>query len=334
MTASASALKRITVDELTIRRVRSGRGFSYVQPNGRPLRDPRTLFRLKRLAVPPAYDEVVFAVNTRAHIQAMGIDSAGRRQYRYHPEWEKVRETRKAKRLTKLVQCLPSIRRALTTHLNGAEPTREAALAAVIDLIACTALRPGSESYAREHGTRGASTLLKSNVTLTGDKIRLKFRGKGGLQIDKELRSRRLVRVFRGLMLLPGKRLFQYRHDDGSVRKITRGDVNAFLQSLTPEKITLKDFRTMIACSCALTHLADLTPKPSQRGRRKQVKAALRAVADELVNTPAVCAKSYVHTALVDAFESGALARMSKRAGRPVSAAGRERLLAAVLRAN
>lgn len=333
MTASAGALKRITVDELTIRRVRSGTGFSYVQPNGRPLRDPRTLFRLKRLAVPPAYDKVVFAVNTRAHIQAMGIDSAGRRQYRYHADWEKVRETKKAKRLTKLVQCLPKIRRSLTTHLNSAEPTREAALAAVIDLIACTALRPGSESYAREHGTRGASTLLKSNVTIVGDKIRLKFRGKGGLQIDKELRSRRLVRIFRGLMSLPGTRLFQYRDEGGSVRKVRRRDVNAFLQSLTPEKITLKDFRTMIACSCALGHLADVTPKPSQAGRRKQVKQALRAVADELVNTPAVCAKSYVHTALVDAFESGALARMSKRAGR-VSAAGRERMLVAVLQAN
>jgi len=333
MTAFASALKRITVDELTIRRVRSGRGFSYVRPDGRPLRDPRTLFRLKRLAVPPAYDDVVFALNTRAHIQAMGIDSAGRRQYRYHPDWEKVRETRKARRLTKLVHCLPNIRRSLTTHLNSAEPTREAALAAVVDLIACTALRPGSESYAREHGTRGAATLLKSNVTLKGDKIRLRFRGKGGHQIEKELRSRRLVRIVRGLMSLPGTRLFQYRDDDGSVRKITRRDVNSFLQSLTPEKISLKDFRTMIACSCALIHLADLIPKPSQRGRRKQVKEALRAVADELANTPAVCAKSYVHTALVDAFETGALARMAKRAGR-VSAAGRERLLAAVLQAN
>lgn len=321
-------LRYITVEELTIRRRRNGGGFVYVNGNGRPLRDKRVLYRLKRLAVPPAYEDVLYAADPHAHLQAIGRDAAGRAQYRYHADWEKVRELRKARRLARLAEALPKIRAWVSRHLGDRAPSRERAIAAVIDLVALTALRPGSESYAKEHGTRGAATLLKSNFRIAGDRVSLRFIGKGGKAIEKEVRSAKLAMALRRLGALPGPRMFQYRNRDGAVLTLRRRDVNAALREIAGRAVSLKDFRTMIACSNALTQLAGMEPKPSERGRRRQLLATMRAVAAELANTPAVCRRSYVHAAVVEAFESGAL----RRAGRGrISAAARERLLAKVL---
>src|SRR3954454_1419859 len=187
ITMNRLGLRYVSTDELTIRRKRVGDSFTFVSARGRTIRDEMTRARLKRLAVPPAYEEVLYAADPRAHIQAIGRDAAGRLQYRYHPDWEKVRERRKAKRLQRLVEAMPRIRRAVNKHLGSAEPTREFALAAVIELVACSAIRPGGESYAKANGTRGAATLLKANVAVNGARIALKFRAKGGKNIEKEI---------------------------------------------------------------------------------------------------------------------------------------------------
>src|SRR5881227_3981262 len=180
ITMKRLGLRYIGTDELTIRRKRAGDSFTFVDARGRTIRDEITRARLKRLAVPPAYEDVLFAADPRSHIQAVGRDAAGRLQYRYHPDWEKVRERRKAKRLQRLVEAMPRIRRAVNKHLGSAEATREFALAAVIELVACSAIRSGSESYAKSNGTRGAATLLKSNIGVNGAAVALKFRAKGG----------------------------------------------------------------------------------------------------------------------------------------------------------
>src|SRR5436305_4218418 len=161
-------LRYVSTDELTIRRKRIGDKFTFVSASGGTIRDEMTRARLKRLAVPPAYDEVLYAADPRAHIQAIGRDAAGRLQYRYHPAGEKVRERRKAKRLQRLVEAMPRIRRAVNKHLGSAEPTREFALAAVIELVANSAIRPGSESYVKSHRTRGATRLPRSSGTVKG----------------------------------------------------------------------------------------------------------------------------------------------------------------------
>lgn len=324
-------LRHVSVDELTIRRRRNGSGFVYLGANGRRLRDARTLYRLKRLAVPPAYEDVLFAPDGQAHLQAVGRDSAGRTQYCYHPDWQKVREIRKARRLAKLAHLLPRIRAWVSRHLRAPEPSHDFALAAVTELIACTALRPGSETYAAQHGTRGATTLLKSDVSIAGDRITLHFRGKGGKSIDKEFRSRRLAKALRKLLTLPGKRLFQYRAEDGRICALRRRDVNASLCAMTGRRISLKDFRTMIASARALEELAAIEPKQSARGRRKQVLETMRVIAEDLANTPAVCRRSYVHDVVVAAFESGELQRMARRNGHSRSEAGREQMLAKLL---
>lgn len=325
-----AGLEWTSPEQLTIRRVRRGGGFRYVQANGRTLRDTKAIRRLERLAVPPAYRETVFATNPRSHIQAIGRDAAGRLQYRYHADWERVRELRKARRLAKLIDLLPVIRRAVTKQLKQKEINRDFTTAAVVELIARTAIRPGSEAYAREHGTRGAASLLKRNVSVHGDKITLRFRGKGSKQVEKQIQCRRIAKAIKQLGKIPGRRLFQYISEDGAVTRLRRRDANAFLREITNNQISLKDFRTFSACSQALEHLLRAETKPSPRGRRAHVKAALRKVANELANTPAVCRKSYVHTVVIEAFETGQLKRLAA-VGRPKGSVTGDRLLQKIL---
>jgi DNA topoisomerase-1 len=324
-------LRYVSTDELTIRRKRKGDSYAFFSATGRPICDPVTIARLKRLAVPPAYEEVLYAADPRAHIQAVGRDAAGRLQYRYHPEWEQVREQRKARRLRRLVEALPRIRRAVNKHLATAEPTREFALAAVIELISSTAIRPGSESYAKANGTRGAATLLKSNITVNGSTVALKFRAKGGKNIDKEFRCPRAAAAINVLRALPGRRMFQYLGADGAPHIVTASDVNAFLREIAGVKITSKDFRTLCASASALEALARIAPAASERGRRRQVKEAVTAVSEELANTPTICRKSYVHQTVVAAFEKGKLAKFSDMLKGRRSPAHREQLLAQVV---
>ena len=320
-------------NQLTIRRIKRGKGYSFVRANGSHIRDARTIRRLHAMAVPPAYREVRYSPDPNSLLQAVGRDAAGRLQYRYHADWEKVREQRKAHRLAKLVSALPKIRRNVSATLSGDEPTREFALAAVIELIARTAIRPGSESYARLNGTRGASTLLKSNVTLEDDSVVLTFKAKGGKAVRKECNAAKLVRAIGILRSLPGRRMFQYRDASGTLRAVNTTQVNSFLRDIAGIKISLKDFRTLMASAVALESLSRITPAASARGRKKQVLQAVRAAADQLSNTPAICRKSYVHDTIVTAFEEGILERFAATMKGCRSQTRREQLLAQVVAA-
>jgi DNA topoisomerase-1 len=335
--SSAAALTRrlglrlITTDRLSITRRRCGRGFAFYRPDGTLIRDRAVVRRLNSLAVPPAYENVLYAEDPAAHIQAIGRDAAGRLQYRYHPEWEKVREARKAQRLSRLAEALPRIRRSVAQHLSGPAPTRELALAAVIELVARSAIRPGGETYARMNGTRGAATLLKSNVKVSGAAITLTFRSKGGKDVCKAFSAPRLCQVIEVLRRLPGRRLFQYRDDDGTVRRVRAREVNLFLRGLAGVQISLKDFRTLCASTAVLDKLARTLPAAGARQRRRQVLDAVRAAAAELHNTPAICRKSYVHETVVSAFENGVLERFSPTLRTSRSPARREQFLAKVV---
>ncbi len=320
-------------NELTIRRIKRGKNYSFVRANGTPIRHVGTLRRLNSMAVPPAYQQVRYSPDPTSHLQAVGVDAAGRLQYRYHADWEKVREHRKAHRLARLVAALPKIRRNVSMHLSGDEPTREFALSAVIELIARTAIRPGNESYARLNGTRGATTLLKSNVVLEDDTLVLAFKAKGGKAVRKECDAAKLVRAIGILRTVPGKRMFQYRDNSGTVRTVSTTTVNAFLREIAGIKISLKDFRTLMASAVVLESLSRISPAASARGRKKQVLEAVRAAADELSNTPAICRKSYVHDTIVTAFEDGILERFAATMKGYRSQSKREQLLAQVVSA-
>jgi DNA topoisomerase I len=331
--ASDLGLKLGDQNQLTIRRIKRGKNYAFVRANGTHIKHVGTIRRLHRMAVPPAYREVRYAADPNSHLQAVGIDAAGRLQYRYHADWEKVREQRKAHRLARLVAALPKIRRNVSMHLAGEEPTREFALSAVIELIARTAIRPGNESYARLNGTRGATTLLKSNVTLEDDSVVLTFKAKGGKAVRKECNAAKLVRAIGILQTVPGKRMFQYRDGNGVVRGVSTTSVNAFLREIAGIKISLKDFRTLMASAVVVESLSRITPAASERGRKRQVLEAIRAAADQLSNTPAICRKSYVHDTIVTAFEDGILERFAATMKGPRSQKKREQLLAQVVTA-
>ena len=319
--------------DLTIRRMKRGKSYAFLRANGTTIRHAGTIKRLNAMAMPPAYVEVRYATDPASHLQAVGRDAAGRLQYRYHADWEKVREQRKAHRLSKLAGALPKIRRAVARHLSAGEPTKEFALAAVIEMVARTAIRPGSESYARLNGTRGATTLLKSNVSIEDDCIVLSFKAKGGKAVRKECDATRLIKAVEVLKGLPGKRLFQYKDDAGVIRQVSTGQVNVFLRDIAGIAISLKDFRTLMASAVVLESLSRISPAQSIRGRKKQVLEAVREAADELSNTPAICRKSYVHDTIVTAFEDGILERFAATVKGTRSQAKREQLLAQVVAA-
>jgi DNA topoisomerase-1 len=320
-------------ENLTITRRKRGKSYVYMRANGKVIRDSHTIKRLNAMAMPPAYVDVRYATDPTSHLQAVGRDVAGRLQYRYHADWTKVREQQKAQRLERLVGALPKIRRNVTQILAGNEPTREFALAAVIEMIARTAIRPGSESYARLNGSRGATTLLKSNVAMTDDCVVLSFRAKGGKAVRKECGAAKLVHAIEVLKTLPGKRLFQYRDDSGTIRIVSTSQVNVFLREIAGIAISLKDFRTLMASAVVVESLARISPATSERGRKKQVLDAVRAAADELANTPAICRKSYVHDTIVTAFEDGILERFASTMKGCRSQGKREKLLAQVVAA-
>lgn len=329
--AKRLGLHYVSRESLTIRRVRRGKGWRYLSASGRVIGSPSIVRRLARLAVPPAYESVRYADDPAAHLQAVGRDAAGRLQYRYHPDWEKVREQSKARRLARLAERLPRIRRSVGRYLNGAEPSRELALSALVELVSCSAIRAGRESYLRQRGTRGAATLLKSNVVVDGERISLRFRGKGGKIIAKEFTCPRLVGAIECLRTLPGRRLFQYRAENGEVRPVRARDANAFLREIAGVNISLKDFRTLIASASILDMLARAKPARSERQRRKQVLEAIRAAADDLHNTPAICRRSYVHGTVIAAFEDGVLERFSAALAGGCSPTQRARLLARIV---
>lgn len=312
---AAAGLSVARRQSLTIRRRRCGRGFAYYK-DGRRIRDANMLRRLASLAVPPAYENVFYAADPSAHLQAVGSDAAGRLQYRYHAEWEKVRERRKARHLVRLLQALPRIRRHVAKVLASRDPTREFAMAAAIALVDATGLRSGTARHARLSGARGAVSLLKSNVEISGRSVTLTFRAKGGKQVVKDVSAPRLTAAIRVLRRVPGPRLFLYR-DGGQIRAVRVRDVNVFLRDVAGCNVCLKDFRTLRASMHVVQALMRIERGTNQAKRKRQVKQAVERAADDLANTVTVCRKSYVHDGIMEAFERGRLLNGKPGSGRP-----------------
>ena len=292
---------------LTLHRRRCGGGFRFVDNKGSTIKDAATVARLKSLAIPPAYSNVRYAADPAAHLQAVGEDAAGRLQYRYHPDWVQVREDLKARKLENIANTLPAISRAVRRFLRSESADARQAAAAVVYLVSKTALRAGSDSYVRERGTRGATTLLKSNVKIDGVVVHLHFRGKGAKMVAREVRDRTLASICQSLLTLPGRRLFQYRGTDGTLHAVRAADVNAFLREVAGVPVSLKDFRTLVASAGVMKALSDAPAAETQRDRKALLRDAIAAAAEALTNTPTVCRKSYVHEAVIAAFEEGEL---------------------------
>jgi DNA topoisomerase-1 len=296
----------VDVSELRICRSRCGKGFKYLNDDGRCIRDKVIKGRISQLAIPPAWVEVRIAEDHRAHIQAVGRDAEGRLQYRYHPDWDAFRNSTKAERLKRFGAALPRIRRAVRAALAAPGYSRKKIVAAVVRLIDRALLRPGYEEYARKDGGRGAATLLARDVSIEGDRVLLDFEGKGGKEIKQEIRDPLLAPVLRRLRG-NGRRLFSAPDANGRQRPITANEVNAFLAEAGGEPISAKDFRTFKASAVALAKLAVENRGDTQRARKQALIAAVDEASQMLVNTRSVARSSYIHPSVFKAYEAGRL---------------------------
>ena len=304
--AMAITLTYVFDDEPGLTRVPGSRRFRYLYPDGRPVRSHRVVKRIDSLAIPPAYTDVWICRNPRGHIQATGRDARGRKQYRYHPEWDTIRHTTKYERMLAFGKALPAIRRRVAALLKQDGMSREKVLAAVVKLLEITLIRVGNEEYARTNKSYGLTTLQTRHVEVSGRRIHFSFRGKGGLAHAVTVEHSRLAQIVRHCKALPGRDLFQYLDESGNCRAISSADVNAFLQEIAGADFTAKDYRTWAGSVFVMAELRRLACN-SEREAKKQIVATIKAVAERLGNTPAVCRKSYVHPGLLDAYRRGAL---------------------------
>jgi len=320
---SGEALTYVRDNAPGIRRVRRGSGFSYLWPNGRRIGNAAQLQRIARLAIPPAYTDVWICTSPSGHLQATGRDSRGRKQYRYHAAWQRRREADKFARLTEFGRALPAVRRRVARDLSSGAPTRTAVLAAIVRLLDTTLVRIGNEEYARTNGSFGLTTLRRRHATIDGREVRLRFRGKSGIEHSVELHDAAVARIVRRCQSLPGQELFTYEDDDGEVRAIDSGAVNEYLRAAAGCDISAKDFRPWHASVLAL-ELLGCTPRP-------RIGELLSEVAGALRNTPAVCRRSYVHPKIIAACLSNAEICVAPGA-RHRGLAARERALLRFLR--
>ena len=280
--------------------------FRYVDADGHRLRHAPTLARIRALVIPPAWTCVWICEDPQGHLQATGRDARGRLQYRYHAQWRAQRDEHKFDRLAEFVMALPAIREAVARDLAQPGLPRRKVQAAMVRLLDRTYVRVGDERYRRDNGSFGLTTLRTRHVKVRGDRIRLRFRGKSGKEHDLSLADRRLARVVRRCLDLPGYELFGYV-EDGEVRTLCATDVNDYLQEVTGSDYTSKDFRTWGATVIATVLLTRFGRPESLGERTKTVNRALRSAAHALGNTLAVCRKSYVHPGVVDAYLADAL---------------------------
>jgi DNA topoisomerase-1 len=315
-----------------IQRKRRGRGFVYRRRNGSLIGDPHTLARIRAIVIPPAWRRVWICERPDGHIQASGYDARGRKQYRYHADWRRVRDEDKYGRLAAFGRRLPAIRRRIAVDLARPGLPREKVIATLMRLLDATSMRVGNEEYARTNGSYGLTTLRGRHATVTADGVRFRFRGKSGVVHEVGVADRRVARVVRRCQELPGQELFAYLGDDGEVRDVGSGDVNDYLRAIAGTEFSAKDFRTWAGTLLAARALAS-TPEPaSTRQRSRAIVAAVRHVAAELGNTPAVCRRSYVHPAVVTAFEEGrTLATLTQGRFSRLRRAGLERVLLRLL---
>ncbi|MCA2012009.1 DNA topoisomerase IB [Cereibacter sphaeroides] len=285
----------------------AGTGFFYLNTKGGRLRDPRSLARIRALAIPPAWREVWICPDPRGHIQATGRDARGRKQYRYHPDWSAFRDTLKFSTLGAFGDVLPSLRAQVEADLRRRGAPRERVLATVVRLLDIGLIRIGNDRYALENKSFGATTLRARHVALQGSDLRFTFTGKSGKQWKLKVQDRRIASTIRTLQELPGQRLFRYRDDDGRVQDLMSQDVNDYLRAIIGEGFSSKHFRTWGGSVRALELLSVLERPEDKRTRAQALNAMIEDVAKILNNTKAVCRRSYVHPTLLERWEDGLL---------------------------
>jgi DNA topoisomerase-1 len=305
--AATAGLRYVSSDDKGIRRRRKSTGFSYAGPDGRVIRDKRVLWRIRHLAIPPAWKDVWVCPDPNGHLQATGFDARGRKQYLYSPEFRAVREAAKFEHILLFAAVLPKIREQVDADMRKHGLPRARVLATVVRLLETTLVRVGNKDYARQNGSYGLTTLQEPHVDVDGTELRFKFKGKSGKTWKLKLRDRRVANVVRALQDLPGQQLFQYVDDNGAIQSVTSSDVNGYLREVSGRDITAKDFRTWAGTVMAAVALHEAGPSATKAAAKRVVRAVIGMAAERLGNTVAICRKCYVHPTVIDAFMNGEL---------------------------
>jgi DNA topoisomerase-1 len=286
-------------------RRRNGHGFIYLNCRGGVLQNPRHIKRIESLVIPPAWQEVWICSYSNGHLQATGRDSRRRKQYLYHERWQYISNLAKFARMGQFGELLPKLRRKIAAQLAGKELTQERVLAGMIALLDLTGIRIGNEEYVKENGSYGLSTLRDRHVTATPSGVELRFRAKGGFRRNVVIEDKQLADLIQKCAALKGARLFQCIDCGEKVRPVQSGDVNAYLQQITGQPFTAKDFRTWKASASAAGRLYDARDELSKTRRKRLARETVCQAAELLSNTPSVCRNYYIHPALLASYEEG-----------------------------
>ena len=305
--AESAGLRYVSDQKPGITREGHGDQFRYVDANGKPVTSERQLARIAALAIPPAWTEVWICPQANGHIQATGRDARGRKQYRYHADWRKVRDETKYGRLLEFGLALPALRSRIDQDMRQPGLTRTKVLASVVRLLEATLIRVGNDEYARTNRSYGLTTMRDRHVDVAGSTITFSFRGKSGKHHTVTIKDRRLARIVASCRDIPGQDLFQYIDENGQHQPIGSGDINAYLREITGQHFTAKDFRTWAATVLAAQTLRALEPFESEAQAKPQIVEAIEMVACQLGNTPTICRKCYVHPAILEAHLDGTL---------------------------
>jgi DNA topoisomerase I len=305
--AKSAGLRYVSDATRGISREAGPNGFRYRDLDGRVIRKAAELKRIKALAIPPAWVEVWICADPRGHLQASGRDARRRKQYRYHNSWRASRDETKYDRMQEFATALPGIRKRTEADLARPGLPREKVLATVVQLLEKSLIRVGNDEYAKANHSFGLTTLRNQHVDVQGSTLTFQFRGKSGVRHSVDVNDARLARVVQQCRELPGQELFQYLDDEGVQQNVTSSDVNAYLKEVTGEEFSAKDFRTWAGTVLAVVALRDLGRAPSMTQAKKNVLQAIETVAGMLGNTRAVCRKSYIHPAVIEAYLDGSI---------------------------
>lgn len=300
-------LHYVTDEQPGFQRQRCGRGFLYRDGAGNPLRERALRDRFKGLVIPPGWTHVWICADPDGHIQVTGRDEQGRKQYIYHPRWAEVRNLAKFNRLLPFGLALPAIRTQVAHDLKAPCMSRPKVVAIVVRLLEETMIRIGNPEYVRQNQSYGLTTLRKRHLKLDKNSILLKFKGKSGKVRELAIEDRQLARLIKKCQELPGQTLFQYLDEENHRHTVQSDDVNEYLKMITGEDFTAKDFRTWGGTVTAASSLYQLGPTITEKAGKSNIAQAIKATANSLGNTPAVCRQYYVHPQILSAYRENTL---------------------------
>lgn len=315
LAAEKANLQYISEEELCIERRKRGKGYQYLQ-EGEPLKDEEELERIKKLVIPPAWEKVKICPISNGHLQVVGLDAKQRKQYMYHPDWTKLRNLTKFYKMAAFGKVLPKIRKQIDTDLDKKGMPQEKVLALVIRLMEETHIRIGNEAYAKQNKSYGLSTLRSRHVEITRGKLRINFVGKRGIEHTVSVRDRQLIKLVNQCEEIPGWEVFKYYGDDGKKHSIDSGMVNEYIQEITGELFSAKDFRTWSATKIFFEKLKEMGYVEEEKQNKKNILEAYDTAAEALNNTRSVCRSYYVHPYVVQLYETGGIVPYFKKVDR------------------